>query len=193
MPRRTTINSVDGLYFKWLYNLVGNQGRSYLKLCKVLHDKDYRWFVPNDDNRCEDGLSLRDLFIEENRLDESHTEVRYFLKGTCTMFELLVALARRINLIMDEVNSTDDNTSKWFWELLHNLGLDKFPDNSSRDTRLDPVQEAEIDDILEKVLDRTYDFDGRGSLFPLKKRHPKDMAKVEIWYQMMLWLDENYG
>lgn len=188
-------------YFLWLYKLVDGRKRSYRKLCRVLFDKRFRWSVHNDDNRGQDGLDLRDLFIEENALDESHLEVSYFLKGEWNMFEVMVALAQRINDVTYDLKTQENKTPKWFMEMIQNLRLERFSDNYSRfdgssypiDKGFDIVTYQEICDILENLLDRTYDFYGNGSLFPLKRKPPQDMSKVEIWYQLMLYLDENYG
>lgn len=186
-------NTLKDDYFSWLYGLVKGKP-SRVKLCKELYLKKFRWFVHNDDNRCEDGLNLRDIFVEENDLDESHLEVNYFLKGECTVLEVMVALAQRMNDLMYDLNDTqNDKTPRFFLEMLTNLGLAEFTDNSTRDDRLGPGQEAEVDEVLEVLMDRTYGVDGRGGLFPLKKRHREDQSKVEIYYQMMYWLDENYG
>lgn len=196
---RTTLNDE---YFSWLYKLIARHPRSYIKLCKELHKKKFRWFVHNDDNRCSDGLELRDKFIEDQRLDETHLEVIYFLKADCTVFEMLIALAQRMNDLMFDLSDTQRNkTARFFHEMVDNLGLARFTDNYSKfDGRtypigreFDPVTEAEINEILEILMDRTYGVDGRGGLFPLKKRHREDQSRVEIWYQMMTWLDENYG
>jgi len=180
-------------YFRWLYDSIGKQRKSYKKLCRVLHAKPFRWSVPNDDNRCKDGLDLRTEYIEEKNLDETHLEVAYFLKGDCTTFEVLVGLAQRIDFLMYDLNPKTNHKSRWFMEMVENLNLKKFDDLISKDGRFDPVSEAEIDDVLEVLMDRTYDFYGRASLFPMKKRPPKDLAQVEIWYQLMWYLDENYG
>lgn len=189
--RKTTLRHD---YFSWLYNQVREpRGPYYLKLCAQLHDKKFRWHVHNDDNRCEDGLNLRDQFIELKSLDETHIEVQSFLKGDCTVFELLVALALRMNELLYDLNDRKDHTSRWFLEMIGNLGLRDCTDDLTRDDRHSPVTEAEIDEVLEKFMSRTYDFYGRGGLFPLKRRPAKDQTGVEIWYQLMLYLDENYG
>lgn len=192
MPRRTTLKHE---YFSWLYNLIRHPRSKayYTKLCMVMHETNFRAYVPNDDNRAQDGLDLRQLFIEEGRLDESHLEVQYFLKGECTFFEMLVALSRRMNDLTYDLISDQDKAHVWFYKILANTGLDKFDDSSSRYPELGPVQEAEVCDTLCAILDRTYDKSGTGSLFPLKRRHPQDMRETEIWYQLMLWLDENNG
>lgn len=190
MTRRPTLREE---YFKYLYNLVRPLPRTYQKLCKELHNKKYRWSVRNDDNRCEDGLHLRETFIEQNNLDEDHLEVRGFLKGDCTLFEMMTALAQRMDYELSDLVQPANRTNKYFFEMLKNLKLDKYTDGQLIGERIDPISELEIDEILENLLSRTYGYDGEGSLFPLKLRSPKDMAKVEVWYQMMLYISENYG
>lgn len=186
--------SIRDEYFLWLYNLINYRRRqSYLKLCRMLHTIPFTWFVPNDDNRGADGLALRDEFVEERGLDESHTEVAYFLKGDCTFFEVLVGLARRMEFTMYDLNPNKDKTARWFMELIRNLGFDIYDDSTSDDSRLKEMDETKIAVTVDTVLSRQYDFFGRGSLFPLKKRPPHDMNRVELWYQMMYYLEENYG
>lgn len=188
---RTTIREE---YFSWLYKLIENRHRSYIKLALELYRKPFTWQIRNDENRCEDGLALRDRFIELNQLDETHLEVKALLEGRCSMLEVMIALAERMNDLMYDLNDTQNNkTAKFFHCLLVNLRLDRFVDNYSHGRRFSPLAEAEIDEILEVCLDRTYGWDGTGGLFPMKKRPPKDQSRTEIYYQMMYWLDENYG
>lgn len=179
-------------YFSWLYDKV-KQDRTYVKLCKELHRIRFRWTVRNDDNRAADGRNLRDVFIDEMSLDESSLEVTYFLKGEATVFEVMVALSLRMNDLMYELNDRENHAGKWFGELLLNLRLTEHTDNSEPGRRLDEMTEQKIWKVCEILMDRTYEYDGSGSLFPMKRRPPKDMRKVEIWYQLMLWLNENYG
>lgn len=183
--RRTTISQE---YFDWLYKKIDRPNeRSYRTLCKLLDNKKFRWSVHNDDNRCEDGLNLRRMFAED--MDENHLEVKYFLKGDCTVFEMLVALAQRMNDLTYDLKTHDDRTPKWFHKLIINLGLKEYDDS----WRFKAMDEIKIDEILEIMLDRTYGYYGNGGLFPMKRRPPKDMSEVEIYYQLMYWLDENYG
>lgn len=192
MTRRLPIREE---YFKYLYNIVRPMPKTYRKLCRELHNKKFRWYIRNDDNRCEDGLRLRELYIEEQKLDEDHLEVRGFMKMDCTLFEVMVALAQRMNYELSDLIEPGNRTNKYFFEMLRNLKLDKFNDsNLGPDAgRISSVSEAKIDDILECLLNRTYGYDGEGSLFPLKFRGQKDMTQVEIWYQMMLYINENYS
>lgn len=190
MTRRLTLRDE---YFKYLYNLVRPMPRAYMKLCEELHNKPFRWYVQNDDNRCEDGLHLREIFIEQNNLDDGHLEVRGFMKGECTVLEMMVALAQRMDYELSDLIAPANRTNKYFFEMIKNLKLDTYTDGKMIGNRLDPISECEVEEILENLLSRTYSYDGEGGLFPLKLRGPKDMAKVEIWYQMMLYINENYG
>jgi hypothetical protein len=84
MTRRPTLREE---YFQYLYKLVRPMPRTYYKLCKELHNKKYKWFIKNDDNRCEDGVNLRETFIEQGELDETHLEVQALQKGDCTLLK----------------------------------------------------------------------------------------------------------
>ncbi|MGE5418510.1 MAG: hypothetical protein ACM3N1_00240, partial [Accumulibacter sp.] len=80
-----------------------------------------------------------------------------------------------------------DKTFRWFWELMENVGLNKFTD----DDYFDMGGTLKINHILGTVLGRTYKRNGEGGLFPIKKTI-KDQKKIEIWYQMCEYLNENY-
>ena len=180
-------------YFSWLYRQVGNQRPTRMKLCRELHDIKFRWFIENDDNRFEDGLNLRREYIEQEGLDEDHLEVKGFLKGDCTFLEMMIGLAKRMNDLSYDFNPSKDLTSKWFVEMLENLRLDNLTDNASTSYTFYTDQIELIRSVTETVMDRTYDWYGRGGLFPLKRKPPQDQSKTEIWYQLMLYLGENYG
>lgn len=184
--------SLNDEYFSWLCDQI-KTSRTYIKLCKELHKIRFRWTVHNDDNRASDGFGLRYYFIEENHLDETHLEVRYLLKGEATVLEVMVALAQRMNDLMYKLNDRENHSGRWFKEMLTNLRLDEYTDNREPGERFREMTEQKIWRVVDILLDRTYDYDGSGSLFPLKQKPRKDMRKVEIYYQLMLWLDENFG
>jgi len=190
--QKMKLSEIDQRYFNWLYKLIGKQKLVYRKLCQEIHAKKFRWFIPNDDNRCEDGLNLRDEFLQEGFIIASEAAIDKFLKRDCTVLEVLVALSQRIEFLMDDLNPKQNHTSKWFSEMLINLRLNDFTDTHTEIDEFYPTDVVKIDQILENLISRTYDYYGNGSLFPMKRRPPKDMSKVEIWYQLMLYLDENY-
>lgn len=173
---------VDELYFRWLYAQVANvklknRSKTYWSLLKLLHTKEFVWFVPNDDNRLEDGRYLREEFVYEHRLlDVEHD----WMELGCSMLEMMVGLSRRL-FFEDEHMSID----LWFWHLMENLGLSSCTDRGG-------WSEQTVDEILDDVIWRTYDEDGRGGLFPLQDP-PEDQRELELWYQMSEYLLENGG
>lgn len=176
------IEPLDELYFRWLYAQVSNvklknPSRTHWSLLKLLHTKEFVWFVPNDDNRLEDGRYLREEFVYDQRLLD--VEQNWMELG-CSMLEMLIGLSRR--LYFEEDGFTID---EWFWRLLENLGLHGLTDRGG-------WSEQDVDEILDDVIWRTYEPDGHGGLFPLVEPH-EDQREVELWYQMSEYLLENGG
>lgn len=169
---------VDEMYFTWLYSFVGsvrtkNLAKSYWSLLRQLYTTEFIWFVPNDDNRAEDGRALRNEFIDQRSVSAGQDWMRL----GCSMLELLLGLSRRLSF------ETDESVKTWFWRLLDNIGLSESSDAH-------PLDEEHIASVLKTVIWRTYEPDGRGGLFPLN--HPRDdQRKVELWYQLCAYVLEN--
>lgn len=170
-------------YFHWLCEMVGIEGeeKSYWLLAKDLHRMPFYSLVPHDENRALDGMSLRDEYLEEVNCPKY---LRIDL-GECTMLEMLIALSRRIDYEMSDSKVVSDDTRKWFWEMLDNLGLTAYSD----DRYVDIGGLDDVDEVLERLVERDYSRDGRGGLFPLR-RPVEDQRNVEIWYQMSSYLLE---
>lgn len=172
---------LDELYFRWLCSQVTNvklknPARTYWSLLRQLHSKEFVWIIPNDDNRLEDGRDLRDEFIYEQELKDVDPEWNNL---GCSMLELMIGLARRLNF------EDDAPVDEWFWQMMDNLELRGFTDKSK-------YTEQDVDEILDDVIWRTYSRNGRGGLFPLKHAH-EDQREVELWYQLSAYLLENGG
>jgi hypothetical protein len=173
---------LDELYCRWLYSQVlptefKQPSRRFWTLLRQLFTKEFVWFVPNDDNRLEDGRDLRHEFLRE---DASLPHDREWLNLGCSMLELLIGLSRRLAFQME------GEPRFWFWTLLENVGLDKYNDRYFKSTK-----EQEVDEVLERIIWRNYDEDGSGGLFPLK--HPeKNQTEVELWYQMSAYILEQW-
>lgn len=186
IPTSDFKKEVSNEYFHWLRDQVEmtDSDYSYFFLAQALYSKKFYSIIPNDDNRAVDGVSLRQRFAEE-----AGRNAHEILDGPCSVLEMLFALAERIDGLMADINNTN-KTVKWFWELLKNLGLNKFSD----DVYYDLNGNDEIERILNVFLSRTYKRNGKGGLFPLSEHYKsiKDQRKVEIWYQMNQYLLENY-
>lgn len=170
---------LDELYFTWLYSKVGsveeaNPSRTYWALCRKLFTKEFIWFVANDDNRAEDGRDLRDEFLNEEGIVSVTID---WMRLGCSMFEFLIALSRRLDF------EAEQSIEYWFWFLMDQLGLKQYCDRVQ-------LPEEHVDEILDRVIWRTYEPDGQGGLFPLREPH-KDQRQVEIWYQLSAFLLEN--
>lgn len=172
-------HTLDELYLTWLYRQVANPesaspSKTYWNLLTAMFKKEFVWFIPNDDNRVEDGRYLRCEFIEDLGLDESDVDPDWMDLG-CSMLEMMIGLSRRLSF-QDEGEPCD-----WFWILVNNLDLrysdrNKFPAEA-------------VEEVLDNVIWRTYEPDGKGGLFPL--RHPdRDQRDVELWYQLNSYLLE---
>jgi hypothetical protein len=167
--------TLDDQYFTWLYSQVADvktrKGTgTYWNLLRHLFSTEFTWFVPNDDNRAEDGRELR---IEWTTLEDVHVD-RHWMTLGCSFLEMLIGLARRLEF------QTDRDVEYWFWHLLTNLRLLGYNDRSR-------FSVEEVNDRTSMVMQRTYDRFGDGGLFPLR-RTTKDQRKVEIWYQLHAYL-----
>jgi hypothetical protein len=168
---------LDDRYLTWLYSLVGDvklksPSRTYWKLLRQLYTKEFVWFVPNDDNRVEDGRDLRYEFADLIEDDA-------WLSLGCSMLEMMIGLARRLSF------EADGEPAVWFWHLIDNLGFTKF-----NDRRYDDQIAEEVDEVLQDVIWRNFNPNGEGGLFPLRRPHD-DQRLIEIWYQMNAYIIEN--
>lgn len=174
--------TLDDMYFEWLYSSIGavrnrNPNRSYWELCKQLYKKEFTWIVRNDENRAEDGRDLRDEFISDWEIQVIDPE---WLELGCSVFEMLVALSRRASF------ETSEEPDEWFWRMLENLDLRQYTDAVYGDIVRDDVEVT-----LDRVIERTYDRNGVGGLFPLQKAS-RNQRKVELWHQMSSYIVENH-
>ena len=171
---------LDELYFVWLYSQVGsvklrNRSKTYWALLRLLYKKEFEWVprIPKDENRAQDGKDLRREFLDQTGtvMDEAD-----FLDQGCSVLEMFVALARKLEF---EGGGT---LAEWFWVLIDNLGLTECTDAN-------PPEEAILDEILNKMIDRDYAPNGAGGLFPLQNPE-QDQREVELWYQANAYLLE---
>ena len=174
------IEEVHQEYFEWLVDLV--DGQDHQLLLYHLHQIPYIPVLERDENRAEDGASLRDRYEYET----SYSNYDIFI-DTSSVLEMLIGLSVKMNDLFVGIEE-DDRTYYWFWEIMTNLKLDIYVDNLF--IRVNSL--VEIDEILETFLNSKYDEDGQGGLFPLRSPE-KDQRKVEIWYQMSAYIDENYN
>lgn len=169
---------LDERYIRWLYSQVADvkfrvPSRTYWFLIRQLHDKEFVWFVPNDDNRVEDGRALRAEFLEVAHTRRPDPE---WMDRGVSMLEMLIGLSRRLAF------ESDESPEYWFWTMLGNIHIFKTRHHDASE-----YDQRKVDAALDRVIHRTYDRGGLGGLFPLQSTR-RDQRKVELWYQMNAYL-----
>lgn len=177
--------NVANEYFEWMYHLVCND-KQYNKLSyrKLLHFLDSIEFVPTsimDENRRIDGIDFRYRFGYENGYSDEYID-RYLSIGDCSVLEMMIALAFRVeNNIMDD-DDYGNRTGQWFWNMIVSLGLGSMSD--------DKFDRYYCEEVIYKFLNKMYEPNGKGGLFTLHNTN-SDVRDVDIWCQFMWYLDEN--
>lgn len=182
-----TQESLINEYFRWLCGFVigepFSKSSSYSKLLQYLFTVEFTYTIGMDGNRAEDGTDLRYRFADEN--DYAYPIVAAYLDDQpCTVLEMMVALAIRCEEHIMTDPDLGDRTGQWFWDMIVSLGLGTMSDGR--------FNEEKTEEIVQTFLERRYSRNGKGGLFTVSNRRV-DMRSVEIWYQMCLYLEENYN
>lgn len=172
-------------YFNWLQRLVVDgpgyfPRKSYKRLFRHLFETQFIFLLDMDENRAGDGINLRYSYGRE--YDIPQPAIASLLDDRpCSVLEMMIALATRCE---NQVMSNPDIGNRaglWFWNMLKSLGLHNMSD--------DRYDASEVNYILDRFLMRKYDDDGQGGLYTIKNV-VRSMREIEIWYQMMQYLNE---
>ena len=174
------MKSIQREYFDWMYKIIAPKGAvSYYDILTFLHNKEFTYENPSDENRYVDGVNLRRSFAYAKGFD--HTDDIFdILTGPCSMFEMLTALAMRIEGSIMDNPAYGDRTKHWFWTMVRNMGLGVAYDGQFDKER------AEV--MIDRFLRRDYLPNGEGGLFTIKG-YREDIRDLEIWHQCMLYLN----
>lgn len=179
------LEELDEQYLDWLYTQIAPvrtraRAHNWRRLCEQFYGTIFVAIVPHDENRIADGRDLRYEFLAEREDLQGDLD---WMRSPCSMLELFIILARLLAFEMD------DAPIVWFWHLVEGLGLKQFNDREYYE-HPDHVEEV-VSSILDRVIWRNYEPNGRGGLFPL--RNPdRDQRKVELWYQLNAYLLEQF-
>ena len=176
---------INNLYFKWLFDLVCtnrfSEHISYKKLLMHLHTIEFRYKLPADWNRFEDGRDLRRRYALMNGYGRNPETITDALDGPCSVLEMMVALAVRCEESIMDDPQYGNRTSQWFWGMITNLGLGSMVD--------DRFDRKRVDEAIQVFLDRKYEPNGKGGLFTIRNA-PRDLRRVEIWTQLCWYLND---
>lgn len=170
---------INDEYFDWLCEVVDSKRFSkhvsYRKLLMHLHNIEFTWFIPYDDNRADDGIMLRRKYA----LAHHDEELSDYISGPCSVLEMMAALAIRCEESIMDDTLFGNRTGQWFWGMIRNLGLSPMNDSN--------FDADFVDDVIARFLNREYEPDGKGGLFTIKNCD-HDLRTVEIWRQLSWYL-----
>lgn len=190
-------------YLGWLVSFVESDYFSldhYSYLASQLLSTKFTWFKTDtndlymDENRAGDGLHLRSEYCDSFNVDYDELSTAIRMGQDCSILEMMVAFARRID---DEVmwdNKYGNRSYVWFWYMLYGLKLDNCCDGPK-------YSQLGVTRKLNKFLRREYGIDGYGGIFYLETNDPQDVTKyfdyipdyypympeMELWQQMGVW------
>lgn len=171
-------DEVINRYFQWLIDIVDVNGRvSYRKLLMHLHRTPFTHEY-KDSSRASDGENLRYRFY--NEVPGITRSNLLFLNESCSVLEMMIALAVRCEESIMDDPKYGNRTKQWFWQMMNSLGLNGMSD--------DCFDRDECQMIIDRFLDRKYSPDGKGGLFTIRGCG-KDLRKYDIWTQLCWYLD----
>lgn len=188
MLRDFEYEKINKEYIDYMYSLVCNNPLysrySYKKLFNLLHSIEFTYF--NNDEiydypRAHDGEDFRfRYFGPDAGYDNDHINEALNDKP-CSVLEMMIALARRIEEQIMSNTNYGDRISQWFWYMISSLGLNHMTDLE--------YNENEARMIIDRFLKREYMSNGEGGLF-IVKNPPRDLRNVDIWAQACWFLND---
>lgn len=167
-------------YVQWMFGVVdcpeyGAPASNYTKLLYMLLSIPYVPTLVMDENRLIDGQNL----IREFYYSATGSTTGPWWPEYCSILEMMIALAIRAEDIMEDPD-IGNRTSIWFWRMIDSLGLIQ-QNNLSFNPEI-------VSNVIERFLRQEYLPNGSGGLFTLPGC-PVDLRVVEIWEQMIWYLD----
>ncbi len=177
MPRRNSVNLPED-YLRWLEDQLRDEqpeDKTYRDLIQVMFEREFGWVdsIPLDENRLVDGLDLRVEFAYHVHIRPDDMKPL----GPCSFLEVLIALSRHLAFV------AGGEAPGWAWVLLGNLELQRMSDP------LNAPKRRRVEEVMEKVISRTYLPDGTGGFFPLAWSDD-DQTRIELWYQLNNYVQE---
>ena len=168
-------------YRLWLNNQISNEiSATYNQLLAILWRTEFVAEYELDINRMEDAKSLRDEFADG--IDIENAEYLKLKATPVRLIEVMISLARRISNIV----STEDNTARYFWEMVASMEMQKLDDGS--------FNASSAQKHIDILLGHKYRNNGRGGLFFIRNIGPDYIApKLDIWTQMMAYINSKTG
>lgn len=190
------IDRGDG-YFHWLQRKSGLSGRlSGMLADTVFVSLDGIDDVLRDKAKEETRRAYAEDILEEdgNADAKKVEEVIKSVRGDCCLFEVIFCLADTLSGMFED---DEKGTEHFFWVLIRNAGFALY-DDEDLDNIGTQVEEY-WQRCIKRVLERSYDDNGRGGLFPLEwvedyrddRKTYSDRRFISLWQQMNDWVDQH--
>lgn len=170
---------MDRSYFDWLLTLICYDNYQsykikYKRVLECLYAADFFPIFDRDYNRASDAKILRQTYceIDPRMYDWAYEDI--------SVLEMLIVLAKRMEQEYMFDDELGDRTAVWFWEMIDNLGMLQV--GLSKRCMLS---------IIDNFLKRRYSYDGIGNIFYIPNCR-QDLRSIEIWAQMMLYINEKF-
>lgn len=174
--------AIRNAYAGWLIGMAEEWcGPQYSALLRKFHSTPFRAILERDENRISDGKELRARFVEQSDKYTYQDMYLYLEECPCSILELILALIIRCDEQIMWDPDAEPQGGKWFADILTSLEL-----NNMTNENYDPDY---VEFVLDRFVNRNYAPNGRGGLFIIHYRDD-DIREVEIWYQMMWYLNE---
>lgn len=164
-----TYDMKENAYFQWLMDIIGGP-REYEDVIIELWETEYLSDIPHDENRASDGIELRYHF-------EVETGKKCEKTGPCTVLEMMIGLANRMENAFMYDPKVGNRTGQWFWEMFFNAGLEKLVGRGQK-------KWASAHFCGGKS--------GRLDLFKMTKK-PENWDKMEVWEQLCRYISRKFG
>jgi hypothetical protein len=176
-----------GEYFDWLCELINLKPGKFDILIHELYKLEFYWVTNLDSDRAEDGKILRGEFRNRGMFESKEDLERQ----PCSVLEALIGLSRKMDYILDD-EDRGDRTRIWFWEMIGNLKLDEFTDESFDTLRAQDWKRLDrISEICNHWLSREFNNNGFGSPFPLFNPH-RNQREITMIDQLNDYIMEKY-
>ena len=170
------------LYYNWLASKISDKchdSDDFSELLWALFETRFNWRSELDSNWDAEALKMRNSY----EAAMGNISVAVWLNGQSSMFEVLVAIATKIETeIMGDPYSKEDTTGEWFWTMINSLGFSFFTDDAYN------KKGGWNDDLYVNYIHAYFNADEKHPLFKLESFNPTR----PIWGQANDWLREHF-
>ena len=169
-------------------------------LAELLYGTDFYYSpsISEDGDRVKQALILREDYASEvgSGLDEVLQDRLWkSIHGQCSLFEMMISLAMSLDEMLNE-DPDKDMVSDFFHILLENAGYTLYDEEDWDAPKGEEICTDYWKRVSSRVLDRRYEMNGKGGLFPLQSVPLKDGMVVDrrtvgLWQQLQDWVDEH--